>query len=154
MLKIPVRSFLKFLIIYSFSFLCAGLRCCTRACSSCGERGYSSLWCVAFSLQRLLLLQSAGSRARGFRSLQSSGSAVVAQGHSRSTACGIFLDQGLNLCSLHSQVDSYPLSHQGSPCKLLCLLFYTQKVTLEKEMATHSSTLAWKIPWMEKPSRL
>ena len=23
--------------------------------------------------------------------------------------------------------------------------------TLEKEMATHSSTLAWKIPWMEKP---
>ena len=25
---------------------------------------------------------------------------------------------------------------------------------LEKEMATHSSTLAWKIPWMEKPSGL
>ena len=22
---------------------------------------------------------------------------------------------------------------------------------LEKEMATHSSILAWKIPWMEKP---
>ena len=26
--------------------------------------------------------------------------------------------------------------------------------TLEKEMETHSSTLAWKIPWMEEPSRL
>ena len=25
---------------------------------------------------------------------------------------------------------------------------------LEKEMATHSSTLAWKIPWREKPGRL
>ena len=25
---------------------------------------------------------------------------------------------------------------------------------LEKEMATHSSVLAWKIPWMEKPGRL
>ena len=25
---------------------------------------------------------------------------------------------------------------------------------LEKEMGTHSSILAWKIPWMEKPSRL
>ena len=25
---------------------------------------------------------------------------------------------------------------------------------LEKEMATHSSTLAWKIPWMEKPGGL
>ena len=26
--------------------------------------------------------------------------------------------------------------------------------SLEKEMATHSSTLAWKIPWMEEPGRL
>ena len=25
---------------------------------------------------------------------------------------------------------------------------------LEKEMTTHSSTLAWKIPWTEKPGRL
>ena len=25
---------------------------------------------------------------------------------------------------------------------------------LEKEMATHCSTLAWKIPWMEEPGRL
>ena len=25
---------------------------------------------------------------------------------------------------------------------------------LEKEMATHSSTLDWKIPWMEDPGRL
>ena len=24
---------------------------------------------------------------------------------------------------------------------------------LEKEMATHSSTLVWKIPWIEKPGR-
>ena len=26
--------------------------------------------------------------------------------------------------------------------------------TLEKEMATHYSTLAWKIPWTEEPGRL
>ena len=25
---------------------------------------------------------------------------------------------------------------------------------LEKEMVTHSSILAWRIPWMEKPGRL
>ena len=25
---------------------------------------------------------------------------------------------------------------------------------LEKEMATHSSILAWKMPWMEEPCRL
>ena len=29
-----------------------------------------------------------------------------------------------------------------------------QEDPLEKEMATHSSTLAWKIPWTEKPCRL
>ena len=29
-----------------------------------------------------------------------------------------------------------------------------QEDLLEKEMATHSSTLAWKIPWTEKPGRL
>ena len=29
-----------------------------------------------------------------------------------------------------------------------------QEDSLEKEMATHSSTLAWKIPCMEEPGRL
>ena len=29
-----------------------------------------------------------------------------------------------------------------------------QEDPLKKEMATHSSTLAWKIPWTEKPDRL
>ena len=30
----------------------------------------------------------------------------------------------------------------------------SQEDPLEKEMATHSSTLAWKIPWMEEPGTL
>ena len=29
-----------------------------------------------------------------------------------------------------------------------------QENALEKEMVTHSRTLAWKIPWMEEPGRL
>ena len=29
-----------------------------------------------------------------------------------------------------------------------------QEDPLEKEMATHSNILAWKIPWMEEPGRL
>ena len=29
-----------------------------------------------------------------------------------------------------------------------------QEDPLEKELATHFSTLAWKIPWTEEPSRL
>ena len=28
-----------------------------------------------------------------------------------------------------------------------------QEDSLEKEMAIHSSTLAWKIPWMQEPDR-
>ena len=32
--------------------------------------------------------------------------------------------------------------------------FLGQEDPLEKEMATHSSTLAWKIPWTEEPGRL
>ena len=32
--------------------------------------------------------------------------------------------------------------------------FLGREDTLEKEMAIHSSTPAWKIPWMEEPDRL
>ena len=32
--------------------------------------------------------------------------------------------------------------------------FLGQEDPLEKEMATHSSLLAWRIPWMEEPGRL
>ena len=32
--------------------------------------------------------------------------------------------------------------------------FLGQEVPLEKEMAIHSSTLAWKIPWTEELGRL
>ena len=46
--------------------------------------------------------------------LQSTSSIVVAHGLSCSTACGIFPEQGSNLCLLHWQADSLPLSHQGS----------------------------------------
>ena len=33
-------------------------------------------------------------------------------------------------------------------------LTYMQSTSWEKAMAPHSSTLAWKIPWMEEPGRL
>ena len=38
-------------------------------------------------------------------------------------------------------------------CHLACLTSM-YSTPLEKAMAPHSSTLAWKIPWMEEPSRL
>ena len=48
---------------------------------------------------------------------ESSGSVFVVHGLSYSTVCGIFLDQGSNLCLLHWQADSLSLSYQGSPAK-------------------------------------
>ena len=39
-------------------------------------------------------------------------------------------------------------------CSILLKIFASIFYYLEKEMATHSSTLAWKIPWMEEPGRL
>ena len=45
-------------------------------------------------------------------------SVVVVRGFSCPAARGIFLDQGLNPCPLHKQVDSYLLHHQGSPTLL------------------------------------
>ena len=46
------------------------------------------------------------------------GLVVVAHGLSCPVACGIFSDQGLNLCPLHWQV-YYPWCHQGSLCLFL-----------------------------------
>ena len=34
------------------------------------------------------------------------------------------------------------------------ILVYVNTLLPEKAMATHSSTLAWKIPWTEEPDRL
>ena len=56
----------------------------------------------------LLLLQSTSSVVRA--------SAVVAHGLNCSEACGIFPDQGSDLCLLHLLVGSYPLHHPESPC--------------------------------------
>ena len=53
-------------------------------------------------------------------------------------------------------------SHETKRCLLLGRKAMTNldsileslNITLEKAMASHSSTLAWKIPWMEEPGGL
>ena len=37
---------------------------------------------------------------------------------------------------------------------ILVVYFIYSSVYMEKAMAPHSNTLAWKIPWMEEPGRL
>ena len=87
------------------SFLCEGFSLVAAS------GGHSSSRCAGLSLSWPLLLRSTGSRRAG--------SVVVAHGPSRSAACGIFPDQGLNPRPLHWQADSQPLCHQGSPTLLL-----------------------------------
>ena len=51
----------------------------------------------------------------------------------------------------------FPCSSVGkeSACKARDpVLLLGWEDTLEKEMATHSSILAWRIPWTEEPGRL
>ena len=78
------------------------LHCCSWAFSSCQEQG---------------LFLSCRAHALGPR-----GSVVAACGLGYSAACGIFLDQGPNLCPLHWQADSLPMDYQGSPITHVFLL--------------------------------
>ena len=75
------------------------LHCCPKAFSHC-RGGWTS--------------------CRG-QALGHMGSVVVAHGLNCSEACGIFQDQGSNLCLLHKQVASLPRDHQGSPA--YCLFY-------------------------------
>ena len=49
--------------------------------------------------------------------MRPTGLVVVAHGLRCSTACGIFLDQGLHMCLLNWQVDSEPLDPREVPRK-------------------------------------
>ena len=51
--------------------------------------------------------------------------------------------------SLVAQTVKASAYNAGDPGSIL-----GQEDPLEKEMAAHSSTLAWKIPWTEEPGRL
>ena len=77
------------------------------------SRGYSLL--VGARTSHRSGFSSCGAWARGMGA-----SVVVAHRLSCSRACGIFLDQGLNPCPLHWQVDSYPVYHQRSPPLSFC----------------------------------
>ena len=81
---------------------------------------------------------------------------------------GALPDPGIEPSSSARQVDSLPLSHLGSlklwyniTTRILTEIRYTDLfqispilLILLRAMAPHSSTLAWKIPWTEKPGRL
>ena len=109
----PMRFFFFNFYLFIYLFMAGWVFVSVRGLSLVVESGgHSSSRCKGLSLSQPLLLRSTGSRRTG--------SVIVAHGPSRSAACGIFPDQGSNPCPLHSQADSQPLRHQGSPPMRFC----------------------------------
>ena len=114
---------------------CSGFSCC-RACAS--------------RVHRLQWLWHMGSVvAAVVPGLQSTSSTVVAHGLSCSETCGVFPDQGSNLCLLHWQAETLPLSHHGSPAIILVVLSPSQcLLDLRKCRAALSAGTG---PWRASP---
>ena len=109
-------SIFFFKINYLFLFLAVlGLRCCAWAFSSCGEQGLLFVAVRGLLIAVASLVAEHGLQVPGLQQLWHMGSVVVAHGLSCSVACGGLPGPGLKPMSLHWQVDSYPLCHQGSP---------------------------------------
>ena len=68
------------------------------------------------------------------------------------------LGEMLYFCPFHFLTQDCPGGSDGKSIWLQCgrpgVQSLGQEDSLEKEMATHSSILAWKIPWTEEPGRL
>ena len=109
------------LLIYLFLAV-LGLRCCVGV-SPAAVSGDYSLGVVG---GRLVAVASPvvenRFKAQRPQQLQHMGSVIPARGFSCSEACGIFRHHGSNLRLPHWQVDSSPLSCQGSP--QISSLFY------------------------------
>ena len=68
--------------------------------------------------------------------------------------CSLSITNFQNLLKLMSFESLMPSSHLILCCPLLLLLSIFPRGQAGKAMAPHSSTLAWKIPWMEEHGRL
>ena len=91
--------------------------------SSCGEQrvfsscGAQASYCGGFSCCRSWALRCVGFSHLGSWTLEYRLNSCGIWAELLCVACGIFLAQGWNLCVLHLQAVSLPLSHQG---KLRC----------------------------------
>ena len=95
------------------------IRCSSGFSLVVAKQGYSLAMVCGFLIAMASLVVEQGlwgTQASAVAALgpQSTGSTVVAHRLSCSVSCEIFLNQGPNLCLLHWQADSLPLSHQGS----------------------------------------
>ena len=105
---VSVQMQVSFLIIYLFLFLAAlGLLCCVGFSLVSESRGYSLVVPRELLIMVASLVSKHGLWVCGTQQLWLVGSTAVVHRLWCSVACGISLDQGLNLCLLHQQVDSH-----------------------------------------------
>ena len=126
-----------------------------RLFSSCGEQGLLLVVVCGLLIAVASLVAEHRLQVRGLQQLwhagsvvvahglQSKGSVVLVHGFSCSVACGIFPDQGLNLCALHWQADSQSLRHQGSPKRVLICVF---KLPPREAVSQQSMRVATSLP--------
>ena len=82
----------------------------------------------------------------------------VGDGHGGLACCGSWGHKELDMTERLSWLNWFSMVSMTAHCLCKYYIFEyilaTSRYHLEKAMATHSSTLAWKIPWMEEPGRL
>ena len=66
----------------------------------------------------------------------------------------IFSNIPNEVIGLHAHINNIPDYRNLSAMQETWVQFLGREEPLEKEMATHSSILAWRIPWTEEPGRL
>ena len=123
-----IYSFLQFWLcwisvaVWAFLYLqqvWAALHCGAEASHCCGFS-----YCAAPSLGHMgFIFVAHGLSSCRCQALEHWLNSGDARQLSCSMTWGIFPDQGLNLCFLHWQADSLPLSHQGSPMWFLFYVF-------------------------------
>ena len=105
--RMVVLLLIFFLILLIYFWLCwiSDAACRLSLAVASGDSSWAAV-CGLFIVVPSLVAEH---RLQGMWAL-----VVVAHWLSCSKACGIFSDQGWNLCPLHWQADSYPLHHQRS----------------------------------------
>ena len=118
-----VKSYLKLMLRQVSSFLLSWFKFQEINKKPFLKKLYLSVFgCTGSLLQRVNFLQlqagmlsSCGVQASHCAGFSCCGpQAIGCTGFSTCSACGIFLNQGLNLCPLFWQADSLPLDHRGS----------------------------------------
>ena len=96
------------------------LRLLIEGVSLVAERGLQGMWVSVAEAHRLISCAS-WALERGLKKILRHDIVIVVQGLSCSVACGIFSEQGLDLCSLHWHADSLPLSHWKSSMSVILM---------------------------------